>query len=115
MRQIPRVRCGDQAGAEKLLSKIDTVDYFAKKEEYYDDNETDDERRGRMQFVIASITRMQSDGEYVQWWMRRTATEPLNRLNLDDTKLDEKPAKSGGRHGGNIYIEKCTIYADRGF
>ena len=42
-------------------------------------------------------------------------TEPLNRLNLDDTKLDEKPAKSGGRHGGNIYIEKCTIYADRGF
>jgi hypothetical protein len=65
MRKIPRVRCGDQAGAEKLLSKIDTVDYFAKKEEYYDDNETDDERRGRMQFVIASITRMQSDREYV--------------------------------------------------
>ena len=43
MRKIPRVRCGDQAGVEKLLSKIDTGDYFAKKEEYDDDDETDDE------------------------------------------------------------------------
>lgn len=114
MRKIPRVRCGDQAGVEKLLSKIDTGDYFAKKEEYDDDDETDDESVEEEECNSSSPQSHEcNQTESTCSGGCGEPTEPLNRLNLDDTKLDEKPAKSGGRHGGK-YTSKNVPYTRTG-
>ncbi len=122
LRKIPRVRCGDKKGVEKLLGKIDTGEYFAKKEYYdtEDEDATDDES-------VQEGETCSSSSESPSETCNSECGEPKGCRNSfihpEETKETSSKSKntpenlpqskSGGRHGGK-YTNKNVPYTRTG-